>query len=212
MNAQRRPSRILPLAIGGLGILLAVLLVWFWAHSMLAAKPTQVRQVPQVVQIIRPPPPDVPPPPPPPPDKVEEPLPQDAPEPQPAADNAPEQLGLDADASAGGDAFGLVARKGGADLVGTGTAIFGRYTSLLKDAILDKLSEDERIRRGSYSVVVRVWVAGDGRVERVALMQSSGRKELDSEIEQQLTRLAKVNESPPIEMPQPVTLKIVSRG
>jgi len=179
---------------------------------MLNAKPTKVRQVPQVVQLIRPPPLETPPPPPPPPEKVEEPLPQDTPEPEPAADNAPEQLGLDADASAGGDAFGLVARKGGSDLVGTGTAVFGHYTSLLKDAILDTLSEDEKVRHGSYTVVVRVWVASDGHVQRVALAQSSGKHELDSQIEQALTRLARVKESPPLEMPQPVTLKIISRG
>jgi protein TonB len=213
VSAQTRSSRWLPAAIGGLAIVIALALVWLWARHMMAAKPTKVRQVPQVVQIIRPPPEEAPPPPPPPPpEKVEEPLPQDTPDPQPAADNAPEQLGLDADASAGGDAFGLVARKGGTDLVGTGTAIFGRYTTLLKDAILDKLSEDERLRSGSYSVTVRVWVASDGRIERVALMQASGKKDVDNEIQQQLTRLARVSEAPPIEMPQPVTLRIVSRG
>jgi protein TonB len=179
---------------------------------MLSAKPTKARQVPQVVQLIRPPPVETPPSPPPPPDKVEEPLPQDTPEPQPAADAAAEQLGLDADASAGGDAFGLLARRGGADLVGTGSAIFGRYTALLKDAILDKLSEDDKIRRGSYTVIVRVWVANDGRIERVGLAQSSGKRDLDAQIEQALTRLTRASEAPPIEMPQPVTLKIVSRG
>lgn len=199
------------MATAGAAVLLALGLVWFWARSMMSVKPTATRQVPQVVQLIRPPPPvDVPPPPPPPPEKVEEQLPQN--EPDQPADSPAEQLGLDADASAGGDSFGLVARKGGADLLGTGSAIFGRYTSLLKDTILDKLLENDRVRRGSYSIVLRVWVARDGQVSRVALTQSSGQRELDSEIERQLTHSLRVNEAPPLEMPQPVTLKITSRG
>jgi protein TonB len=213
VTPQRRPPRWAPLAIGGFGVMLAGALVWLWAHSMLATKTTKVRAVPQVVQVFRPPPPppDTPPPPPPP-DKIEEPLPQNTPEPEPAADNAPAQLGLDADAAAGSDAFGLAARRGGTDLLGTGTAIFGRYTALLKDAILDQLSGNDRVRRGGYSVVIRVWVASDGRIERVALSQGSGKRELDTEIEQVLTRLARVSEGPPIEMPQPVVLRIVSKG
>jgi protein TonB len=171
------------------------------------------RMVPQVVQLIRPPPPpEQPPPPPPPEEKIEQPLPKDEPEPEPAPDNAPPQLGVDAEGTAGGDAFGLAARRGGADLVGTGKAIFGWYTALIKDAILEKLSEEDAIRRGSYSMVVRMWLASDGRVERVALAQSTGKPELDATIEKVLGRLTKLREGPPAEMPQPVTMKIVSRG
>lgn len=213
MNAAPRPSRLAPLAIAALGVMLAGGLVWFWARSMMAAKPVKTRPVEQLVQMIRPlPPPPEAPPPPPPPEKIEEPLPQDTPEPDPAPADAPQQLGLDADASAGADGFGLVARHGGTDLLGTGTAIFGRYTALLKDAILDALSASSKARHGSYSVIVRVWVAADGRVERVALAQGSGRSDLDSDIQQALARVSHVSESPPLEMPQPVTLKIVSRG
>jgi TonB family protein len=215
MNASgRRPSRIVPVAIGALGVLLAGGLVWFWARSMMAAKAVKSRPVEQVVQMIRPlpPPPEAPPPPPPPPDKVEEQLPPDQPDPEPAAADNSQQLGLDADASAGGDGFGLVARKGGADLLGTGSAIFGHYTSMLKDAILEALSDNPKARRGSYAVIVRIWVAADGRIERIALAQGSGRTDLDSDIQQALGRMSRVSESPPLEMPQPVTLKIVSRG
>jgi protein TonB len=180
---------------------------------MLAQKPQVARQVPQVIQLIRPPP-DVPPPPPPPspPEKVDVPLPKDTPDPTPAPDNAPEQLGLDADGTAGSDAFGLAARSGGTDLIGTGSAIFGRYTLMLKDAIQSALSDDAKVHRGNYSVVVRVWVASDGMIERVALVQSSGKRELDAAIEQVLSRPTRVAEGPPLEMPQPVTLKIVSKG
>jgi protein TonB len=170
--------------------------------------------VPQVVKIIRPPP-DVPPPPPPPPEeKVEEPLPQDTPEPEPT-DEAPPgaELGLDADGVAGGDAFGLAARRGGADIIGGGGgAAFAWYTGLIKDGILDALSEDERVRKGNYKLTVRVWLAPDGRVERIALVDSTGNAQLDAAVEQALGRMNRVREAPPLEMPQPVTLRIVSRS
>jgi protein TonB len=172
------------------------------------------RDVPQVVKIIRPPPPPPEPPPPPPPEeKIDEPLPQD--EPEPAADDAPpgEQLGLDAEGVAGGDAFGLAARRGGADLIGGGGgAAFAWYTGMIKDGILDALAEDERVRKGNYKLTVRVWLAADGRVERIALADSTGNRELDAAIEQALTRVGRLREAPPLEMPQPVTLRIVSRG
>jgi len=170
------------------------------------------RAVPQLVQIVRPPEDTPPPPPPPPEEKVEEPLPKDLPDPAPQPDQAPQQLGLDADASAGSDAFGLAARRGGADLVGTGTAIFGRYTSLLRDAIQDRLSADDDVRKGSYSAVIRIWLSADGRVERATLAQGTGKPELDAAIQRSLAQLTRVAEAPPLEMPQPVTLKIVSRG
>src|SRR5688500_11671398 len=101
------------------------------------------RQVAQVVQRARrqPPRPEPPPPPPPPEEKIEEPLEQETPEEAPPDESqAPEQLGLDAEGVAGGDSFGLAARKGGRDLVGTGGAAFAWYTSSLKDRILSFLS------------------------------------------------------------------------
>jgi TonB family protein len=202
-----------PVAIAGGGMVVAILLVVWWARTMMSQKAKKPRDVPQVVQLIRPPPQDTPPPPPPPPpEKIEEPLPQDQPTPDQTPDSPSQQLGLDADASAGGDAFGLAARKGGADLLGTGTAIFGRYTSLLKDAIQGLLSDDDKIRKGNYSIVVRVWVGTDGGISRVVLAQSTGRKDLDAAIEQALKRPTRVLEAPPLEMPQPVVMRIVSRG
>lgn len=172
------------------------------------------REAPQIVQIVRPPPPppEEPPPPPPPEEEIEEPLPQDAPDPEPADEAPAEQLGLDADGVAGGDGFGLAARRGGSDLAGSGGAAFAWYTSLLKDTILDALSEDERVRKGSYRITVKVWLAEDGRIERTQLADSTGSRDVDAAIEQALGRMGRLREGPPLEMPQPVTLRIVSRG
>ena len=57
-------------------------------------------------------------------------------------DQAPDQpLGVDAEGSAGGDAFGLAARRGGADLIGgTGSAPYAWYTNRMRDEIKDRLA------------------------------------------------------------------------
>lgn len=213
MVAKQRLARSVPLLVGGAIVAAVVIGLVLMIRGMGDKPQGPKRQTAQVVQIVRPPPPPPEQPPPPPPEeKIEEPLPQDQPEPEQAPEAAAEQLGLDADGAAGADGFGLAARRGGRDLVGSGTGAFVWYTTMLKDAILDSLSEDERIRKGSYQVTVRVWLASDGRVERIRLAGSSGSRELDGAIEQALGRVARVREAPPLEMPQPVTLRIVSRG
>jgi periplasmic protein TonB len=207
--------RYLPLAAGVLIVVTAIYGVVHLIRGLSEKADTPKRDVPQVVKIIRPPPPPPEEPPPPPPEeKVEEPLPQDVPEPE-AADEAPpgEQLGLDTEGVAGGDAFGLAARRGGSDIIGGGGgAAFAWYTSMIKDGILDALSQDDRVRTGNYRLTVRVWLAPDGRVERIALADSTGDPQLDAAIEQVLARVRRLREAPPLEMPQPVTLRIVSRS
>jgi periplasmic protein TonB len=212
MARTRSIQRAIPYAIFAV-VGLAVMSVLFWyVRTLLASKVDKSqRQVVQVIKIIRPPE-APPPPPPPPPEKVPEPIVPPTPEDKPVDQSDSQQLGIDAEGSAGGDSFGLTGRPGGRDLVGGGTGAFVWYTTMLKDLVQDVLSSDTRARRGKYTVVVRVWVARDGRIERVALTQPTGNHELDSAIEQALNRGGRVREAPPIEMPQPVTLKIVSRS
>jgi protein TonB len=207
-------ARFVPV-IAGTVIVVIVTALLIWVIRSMQDKPqSPKRQVAQVVKIVRPPPPppEQPPPPPPPEEKIEEPLPQETPEEAPPDEASPaEQLGIDAEGVAGGDGFGLAARKGGRDLVGGGGAVFAWYTGRLKDAIQNMLSEDERIRRGKYQVTVRVWVGQDGKVERIKLQSTSGSRELDSAIESALQKVQRMEDAPPLEMPQPVTLRIVSR-
>lgn len=214
MSQQKSFARFVPL-IAGAAIVLIVVIGLIWAiRGMMQDKPDQPkRQVAQVIKLVRPPPPPPEPPPPPPPEeKIEEQLPQETPEETPPDEAAPaEQLGIDAEGVAGGDGFGLAARKGGRDLLGGGGAVFAWYTGRLKDAILNMLSDDERIRKGKYQVTVRVWVGSDGKVERIKLQSTSGSRELDSAIEDVLQKMGRMDEAPPLEMPQPVTLRIVSK-
>jgi protein TonB len=197
-----------------LAVLVIVGLAW-WVKGAVSGGGEKAKRSVQAVQVIRPPPPPPPPeePPPPPPDQPEEQIPQNSPDPAPT-DDAPaaEQLGLDADGSAGGDAFGLAARKGGRDLTGGGGAAFAWYTSLLKDQVLDKLSDLDSVRSRRFSIVVRVWVETDGAVRRATLVGSTGDGGVDKAIENALERLGRLREGPPLEMPQPISLRIVSRS
>jgi len=186
-------------------------LFWMVRHFLSTTPPVQ-KKVAQEIHIIRPPPPppDLPPPPPPPPE--EEKLNEPPPEPAPTNDPPPgEQLGVDAEGTAGGDGFGLAARPGGRDLLASGGSAYAWYGGLLKSEILDRLQEDKETRKGSYSVSVRLWVRADGTVERVALAQSSGNRQRDDAIEQVLKRI-RMAQAPPADMPQPVSLRINSRA
>jgi hypothetical protein len=170
----------------------------------------------QVVQLIRPPPPppDAPPPPPPPPEeKVDVPDPQEKPDPTPSNEPPPgEQLGLDAEGGAGGDAFGLLGRKGGRELLGTGGSALSWYGNLVKGEVLSQLIDDAKLRNATYSVTVKIWVKVDGTIERIRLAQSSGDADRDRAIEADLSHLNHISQAPPSDMPQPISLRIVSKA
>jgi len=198
------PIILLGLAVSGLGVG-AVALV----RSFLNAAPPQGKKVVQEIHVIRPPPPppDLPPPPPPPEEKVDIPDPQQQPDPTPSNEPPPsEQLGLDAEGSAGGDAFGLVGHKGGRELLATGGSAMAWYANQLTGAIRDCLSADPP--KGDMRV--QTWVREDGSVERVRLPESSGAQARNKSIEARLEQCR--FPAPPAGTPQPITLRIVSRG
>ena len=214
MVDKPRKTRFLPLIIGCVAVTTigggAIALM----RNFLQSTPSAPKQLVQQVQLIRPPPPppDLPPPPPPPPEEKVD-VPEDKPDPTPSNEPPPgEQLGLDAEGSAGGDDFGLAARKGGRDLLASGGNAYTWYAGLLKQEILGQLSSEKRARSGDYSVVVRVWVRNDGTIDRVRIAQSSGNHERDQAIEAALSRIARLSQAPPADMPEPISLRIVSRG
>jgi protein TonB len=183
-------------------------------RGIIGTAPPATKQVVQEIHVIRPPPPppDLPPPPPPPEEKVAMPDPQQKPDPTPSNEPPPsQQLGLDAEGSAGGDAFGLVGNKGGRDLVGSGGSAFMWYAGLLKNEIVDQLEAEKEVHSGKYTVSVRVWVRPDGSVERVHLVQSSGNRDRDRAIEAAVSRIH-LSQAPPADMPEPINLSIASHG
>jgi protein TonB len=213
---EQKEQRARRLTIIG-GAVAAVLLVAAiaWVATRFGGQDAKPERKVQTVQVVRPPPPppEEKPPPPPPPDKIDEPLPQDEPEPAPADEPAPaQQLGLDADGTAGSDGFGLAARKGGRDITGSGGAVFAWYTTRLRDKVVERLTDADQLRARKYSIAVRVWIESDGRIREVRLASSTGDAGLDSAIESALESLPRMAEPPPVEMPQPISLRIVSRS
>lgn len=211
MADQRSVRRILSRLAGAVFAILALLGFMWFAHAMLVAKTGKTTRQVQMVQIIRPPPP--PPDQPPPPEKSPEPLPKDVPEPTPEQqpDQAPDQpLGVDADGSAGGDAFGLAARRGGSDLIGgTGTAPFAWYTNRMRDAIKDRLAAAPCTKSAKGSVSTRVVLAGDGRVKQIKLTSSTGNTQVDECVDKVLASITTLGDAPPPGMPEQVNLRVV---
>lgn len=209
-----RKKRRLLIALLGVCVSLIGAGTFALVRSFLNSTPGPPQKLVQEIHLIRPPPPppDLPPPPPPPPDEKVD-VQEQKPDPTPSNDPPPgQQLGLDADASAGGDAFGLLANKGGRDLLASGGSAFAWYAGLLKGQILDQLNSDTKARRGEYSLVVRVWVRDDGSIDRWRIVQGSGDRARDQAIEEALARIPRLSQAPPADMPEPISLRIVSRS
>jgi len=130
----------------------------------------------------------------------------DVPDQQPAGDT-----GLDAEGTAGSDAFGMVGRKGGRGLLGGGGNPNTIYAGIVKNTLLDVLSDNEDLRRKGYYAVIKIWVNLDGTIDRYELAQSSKDPEIDSLLNRQLAKFRSIKEAPPVGMEQPIKLKISSR-
>lgn len=193
------------LAVVGLGLVSATIL------KVLGDKPPPPRMVVQEVKIIRTPPPPPREEPPPPPEEVDVPDPQPEPEPTPSNEPPPGDLGLDAEGTAGADGFGLAARPGGRDLVGSGSSQLSWYAGLLQSAILAELNNEKLVRSRSYSVPVRVWVREDGSIEKSELANSTGDREIDRAIERAVGRVQRIPYALPAQTPRPITIRVSYR-
>ena len=194
------------LGIVGLGIVAGA------ARAILSDKPAPQKMVVQEVKILRaPPPPPEAPPPPPPPDEVNVPEPEQQPDPTPSNDPPPGDLGLDAEGAAGSDGFGLAARPGGRDLVGSGVSQLTWYAGLVQSAILAELNNEKLVRSRSYTVPIKVWARADGSIERSELARSTGDREVDLAIQRAVARVVRIPYAAPAEMPQPITIRLTAR-
>jgi len=213
MTDKRKKRRLVSgIAATACGILLLLGFVLF-VHAMLASKSTKPDRKVQFVQIIRPPPPPPPDQPPPPPPEKTEVLPKEVPEPTPDQTPAPsESLGLDAEGSAGSDAFGLAARRGGSDLIGgTGTAPFAWYTNRISEVIKDRLAAAPCTKSAKGSLTVHVLLEADGRVKQIKLATTTGNPKTDECIDTALASITRMSDPVPPGMPEQVNLKIVAR-
>lgn len=204
-----RNPRLL-LALGAVAVAVVIYLLVQHFGKQESAPKKYVQQI----TVIQPPPPPPPPPKqePPPPEVKEEvkvPEPEQPPEPEQANNDPPpsNSLGVDADGGAGGDGFGLAGRKGGHGL--TQGRPFAAYESALEADLLAHLNDASALRKSAYSVTVKVWIDRQ-KHPRVELARSTGNPKLDGLLQRVLGDLAQVSEAPPIEMPQPVFIRIKS--
>lgn len=142
-------------------------------------------------------------------------------------------LGLDTEGAGAGDSFGLVGKRGGQDITSLGNAAghggtggggghgtghggamarFAPYAISLKDLMASELNRHGNLRSANYDAIVAVWIDPDGRIKRVVVTKSTGMPQIDEEIHRVLATAPILTRPPPEDMPQPVDLRIVSRG
>jgi len=172
--------------------------------------------------------PDTPPPPPPPPPKEppkEQPKDQpkeikEVPQPKPEQTPPAEVLKMEGAAGDGPSPFaaGAVSNEYAGGDVGTkigGSASkyqFAWYTNLIKNQIEDALAKDKTLANGTYKIVVKIWIAANGRIQKYELTNPSGDATTDNSIKKALDAMPPLSDVPPGDMPQPVKLKITARS
>jgi protein TonB len=191
---------------------------WFYKLMTTGGEPRK-KKVIQEIALMKPPPPPPPPktPPPPPKDEIKErmDIPKDN---QPTKSEAPPpgpDLAVDAVGTGAGDGFGLVGKKGGADLIGGGGGTGNRFAwfgALVKERLQDVIAKDRELREfGDFQRLVNVWVDATGSITRVELVGRSDNTKLDSALRSTLKSLQPLRQGAPSDMPQPVRLRIALR-
>jgi protein TonB len=217
--------RRLPALIGGLFLLLFTVGVVSMVQSFIEKGDKPERPRVQQISLVKPPPPrDLPKPPEP--EKLEEQpkleevkLEEAPPAPEQAQSDGPppgDQLGLDAEGGAGGDAFGLAARKGGRDITTIGSAGGGGdrqawYARQIARHFEEGLRRAKGLNGNTYNVQLNVWFDDTGRVRQVRLARGSGDGELDRLIQEEVHNLPPLREPLPDDLPQPVRVRVTSR-
>jgi protein TonB len=136
-----------------------------------------------------------------------------------------DNLGLDTEGVAGGDAFALRAKKGGRSLLkttpgtigdGPGTMSrwdrtrFNYFAAQVKRLLEQELARHGDLRISAYTIDVSLWIDTRGRIEGYRLLGSTGNAELDEQLRTILSGTVVLAESPPPDMPQPVHIRINS--
>ena len=124
-------------------------------------------------------------------------------------------LGLDADGVAGSDGFGLVAKKGGSALVGSGSGPgsllkrFAWYTGIIQDQIQERLQKE--LERTGGIPKGRIVLDDIGNIINCKIVGSSGNRNMDTAINKSVKNI-RTDEPPPFDMPKAIKLKISSKG
>ena len=222
-TASHALRRKLPVLIG-VGFLLLVTIVMIWlVRSFIASAEKPDRPRVQQISLVKPPPPRQEEKPPEPPkmeeakENIEEVQLDQPPMPDQAQDEGPppgEQLGLDADGSAGADGFGLAARRGGRDITTLGGGGGDReawYGRVISRHLEEGLRRSKRLQGASYQVQAQLWFDAGGVVQRVRLTRGSGDADTDALLRDEILGLPPLREMLPADMQQPVRIRVASR-
>lgn len=220
MTHKKHWRDYVPRVLAGLAIAILLGVLVYFVAQIDSTKLEKKEKKVQVISLVKPPPP--PPPPPPqkiekaPEPKIEEKIEQPEPEPEPeepledSPEEAPADTGLDAEGTAGSDGFGLVGRKGGKGLLGGGSPT-AWYSGVIKNKVVELLSDREELRRSKYSVTVHIWFDTEGNVQRYQLIKTSQDSKIDAILDAQLAKLKKLPKAPPGGVNPPVKIRITSR-
>lgn len=156
------------------------------------------KKVVQQITVITPPPP----PPPPPPEEIKEPEVEeevveeeiDEAPPEDSAEPVSEDLGVDAEGTAGGDSFGLLGKKGG-----TGLLAGGKYSSYMKAELQKALMKEKKLRNKEYKAIVKLWFGENGEVKRTEVELVSGHDKAKKLLEKFLESFPSLIKSKPLE-------------
>ncbi|MCG8315395.1 MAG: hypothetical protein MI976_19470 [Pseudomonadales bacterium] len=212
MSTRTSIAKRMPLILTGVAIIGLIGFV-FLINFIMSIDKKEPKKVVQQITIITPP---TPPPPPPEPEEepepeveeevIEEPIDEAMPD-EPMDDVASQDLGVDSDGGAGSDSFGLIARKGGRSLTGGGSS----YAADVQVEITDIISGDDQLRYLEFNAILKLWITEMGTIERFELDQKSGSPEAERRLKQLLASLDPFDDGPPLEMPQPIKLRIRSQ-
>jgi TonB family protein len=143
------------------------------------------------------------------------------------ADEAPagQDLGLDADGTAGSDGFGLVGKKGGKALVGSspagggsGSSLLGKYgwyiqkvQDKIKEYLRRELEKDGGIPDGNLQATLKIVLSEDGRITDFDIIGSSGNDKMDNAIKTAM-KYINIEETLPEGMPKALRIRVSSKG
>jgi TonB family protein len=230
MTEKKKSQKTVFIIAGGVAV--AMICVFALVLKILLSEDSgrRKRQIQQVTLMTPPPPPKV---------KVKEPEPEiekeeeiieqemEEPEPEPMDDQASDEpppgqdLGLDADGTAGSDGFGLKAKKGARSIIG-GTYSessllkkYAWYTRIVQEELRKKvngyLEENGGIPDGDLNAIVQITLDDNGNILDFGIVTSSGDANMDEAVKSSL-EMAQISEAPPQDMPKTIKLKISARG
>lgn len=230
MNTKKakKSKKIVWIVTGLVSVCFTFVVVWT-VGALIKDDGTKRRRRIQMVTLVKPPPPpkieEKPPEPEVEKEEMVEPEPQEAPpeemNDQPQDDTpAGQDLGVDADGTAGSDAFGLLGKKGARSLIGGGgdrtmMQRYGWYTQMIQEEIRKKINEymtqNGGIPKGEHKALVQVFLDPNGRIIDFKLKESSGNDHMDRALQETLATIH-ISEAPPAGMPRSVRLKVTSKG